>query len=168
MSLPLKTLLLLSWLAVASLADTANTRRLQEGQTSPPATVEQLRWLEGDWLGEGLGGRSAETWQPAHAGSMIGLFRQDRDGEAWFYEFMLLLDHEGTVQLRLKHFSPDGAGWEEKDEYLTFDLVSLEPNVAYFDGLTYRRDGDEMHIYLAMKHEGKVEEVAFRLQRVKE
>ena len=159
-------LFLLILLAVPCLAQTPNTRQLPPQTASPPATVEQLSWLTGNWLGEGFGGElSEETWQPARAKTMLGIFRQHAEGKPMFYELMLLHETGGTVELRLKHFNPDLTGWEEKDKFLTFKLVALEPNTAYFSGLTYRREGDTLRIFLAMRREGKLEEAAFTLKR---
>ncbi len=158
-------LLSLSMLAPA-LAQTTNTRRLPEGSAPPPARVEELAWLTGNWLGTGFGDLSEETWQPPKGGSMLGLFRQHKDGKPMFYEFLLLLETEGTVELRLKHFNPDGTGWEEKDKYLTFRLVALEPNAAYFSGLTYRLQGENLEIFLALKNnDGALKEHSFLLKR---
>lgn len=130
------------------------------------ASIDDFAWLSGDWLGTGFGDLSAETWQPPQGGSMLGLFRQHSDSKPMFYEFMLLLETEGTVELRLKHFSPDGKGWEERDKFLSFKLVSVEKNAAYFEGLTYRRTGDRLDIYLALKgDDGSVKEHVFQLHR---
>jgi hypothetical protein len=158
---------LLLALMPAGLAQTANTRQLPQGGASPPARIEQMGWLQGNWLGTGFGDLSEETWAPPRNGSMIGLFRQHGEGKPLFYELMLLRETEdGSLELRLKHFHPDIMGWEEKDKFLAFKLVALEEKAAYFNGLTYRLEGDKLSIFLALKEDdGKAEEFTFTLER---
>lgn len=166
----MRHLILLLWLTLvhASFAQTANTRQLTD-DGSPPASIEQLAWLTGNWLGTGFGDLSEETWAPPRGDSMIGLFRQHGEGKPMFYEFMLLRETEdGSLELRLKHFNPDGTGWEEKKDIVTFKLVALEENAAYFTGLTYRLEGDKLLIFLALKEDGKVQEHTFTLDRTKQ
>ena len=56
--------------------------------------------------------------------------------------------------------------WEEKDDYLTFSLVSVSENEANFGGLTYRlTEDDRLEVYLAMKRGGAMQEVAFEFER---
>lgn len=162
LALTLLLCLLLSWL---SWADSPNTGQLAEGQPAGKARLEDLAWLEGRWLGTGFGDLSEEHWQPARAGSMLGLFRQHKDGKPLFYEFMQLAQVGDTVEMRIKHFDADLTGWEEKDEFLTFPLIEVKPNEARFSGLTLRREGDRLTIYLAMRHDDKISEAVFSLHR---
>ncbi|MDX1385808.1 MAG: DUF6265 family protein, partial [Thermoanaerobaculia bacterium] len=148
-------------LAAASHADsrlTENTLRLDEGQASPPATLESVAFLAGSWVGEGLGGEVEEVWAAPSGGSMVGAFKLLRDGEPSFYEILLVLEEEGSLVLRLKHFDPDLTGWEEKDDFVSFPLVKMGKNEAWFRGLTYRLVEDELHIFLALRtKEGRKE-----------
>jgi hypothetical protein len=100
---------------------------------------------------------------------MMGMFRL-RKGEAIvFYEFLTLVERDGTVVLKLKHFNPDLTGWEEKTGMVTFRLLKLTPDEASFGGLTFRRMGsDRMQIFLALRDkDGNVREEAFAYDRVK-
>jgi hypothetical protein len=104
---------------------------------------------------------------------MVGAFKLLRSGEPSFYELMLILEEEGSLVLRLKHFNPDFTGWEEKDRAVSFRLVDLQDGAAFFDGLTYRRVGDDrLDVFLAMRRsQGEnaapvFEEVAFSFRRV--
>jgi hypothetical protein len=135
-------LMCLSCLAAAE--DSVKVMRLEEGAVSPPANIESIAWLEGRWVGEGLGGSAEEIIAPAVAGQMMGMFRHLKSDEAInFYEFYIFAEHEGSLTLRLKHFSPMLSGWEEREEFVEFPLVALEINAAYFDGLTYLLGGDD-------------------------
>ncbi|MEO1221684.1 MAG: DUF6265 family protein [Pseudomonadota bacterium] len=116
------------------------TRLGEEGFESPPATLEQMDWLVGQWVGDGIGGAPAmESWMPPTGPTMVGTFIQQTDeGGIEFTEHLYLMEEEGTLVLRLKHFNADLTGWEEKDDMLTFRLVAIEPCVAYFRALTLR------------------------------
>ncbi|EAQ28432.1 hypothetical protein NAP1_12573 [Erythrobacter sp. NAP1] len=129
-------------LAGAGLAQdsTMETRLGDEGSESPAATLEQMDWLVGQWVGDGIGGAPAmESWLPPSGGTMVGTFvQQNEDGGIQFTEHLYLMEEEGTLVLRLKHFNADLTGWEEKDGMLTFRLVAMEECAAYFHALTLR------------------------------
>lgn len=116
------------------------TRVGEEGFQSPPATLDRMDWLIGQWVGDGIGGAPAlESWLPPTGGTMVGTFvQQNEDGAIQFTEHLYLMEEEGTLVLRLKHFNADLTGWEEKDGMLTFRLVAIEDCAAYFHGLTLR------------------------------
>ena len=123
-------------------------RSLEEGAEQPAATIEDLAWLAGRWVGEGLGGTAEDVIAPASGGQMMGMFRHSKaDGSVNFYEFYLFAEKGGSLTVRLKHFSPMLAGWEEKAEFVEFPLVAIEGHAAYFDGLTYvLGDGDRLTV----------------------
>lgn len=123
--------------AIASDAAVA-VRSLEEGAAQPAATIADISWLAGRWVGEGLGGTAEDVIAPASGGQMMGMFRHSKaDGSVNFYEFYLFAEKDGSLTVRLKHFSPMLAGWEEKDGFVEFPLVAIEERAAYFDGLTY-------------------------------
>lgn len=151
----------------AQVGVTGNTVRLDSGATSPPATLAEMAWLTGSWQGEGLGGVVEEIWSPPSAGAMVGAFRLVRNGTTAFYELMTLVEHEGSLVLRLKHFNPDLTGWEEKDETVEFPLVGVDGDWFRFDGLSiHRRSADTMTIYVAISSkDGEDREAAFEYSR---
>jgi hypothetical protein len=136
------------WIAVAAAALAAGqdveVLSLAEGRSSPPARVEDVAWLAGRWIGEGLGGCAEESLSPPVGGQMMGMFRQTKaDGALWFYEFYTIAAKGDSIAMRIKHFNPDMSGWEDKDGFAEFPLVALEEGAVYFDGLTYARDGEK-------------------------
>ena len=147
---------------------TENTMRLDAGSKSAPATLQDVSWLVGHWRGEGLGGQVEETWAPAFAGSMAGTFRLAKDGKLDFSEFFMMMEHEGSLVLKLKHFDREMHGWEEKDNYVTFPLVKVEGRTAWFSGLTYRLDeSGTLHSIVAMKgKDDTFSEGVFKFRRV--
>lgn len=165
----LKTAIALSAVLVTlGSTQTPNTRRLSPGASGPSAALSDLSWLAGHWHGEGLGGKCDEVWLPASGGSMIGTFRLVKDGQLVFSEFLTIVEDSGSLVMKVKHFDPDGTGWEDKDEFVAFPLVELGDEEAYFNGLTLRRlDGDRLEIFLALKQkDGSVREEAFHLRRI--
>ncbi|MGB5295445.1 MAG: DUF6265 family protein, partial [Thermoanaerobaculia bacterium] len=90
-----------------------------------------------------------------------------KDDEVSFYEIFTITEEGSTALLRLKHFNADLTGWEEKNDTVDFPLVALEEGQAFFEGLTYQRQGpDELRVYLAMHTKDKVQEVVFDYKRV--
>ncbi len=121
------------------------TRLGEDGFTSPSATLDQLDWLIGQWLGVGINGATAmESWLAPLGGTMVGTFvQQAEDGTIMFTEHMYLMEQEGSLVLKIKHFNADLTGWEEKGDMLNFRLVAAEPCAVYFHALTLRCDDRE-------------------------
>lgn len=144
--------------SVAQAEDSVEVRSLAEGETSPPATLNDIAWLAGYWVGEGLGGQSADLIAPPAGGQMMGAFRQiTSDGAPQFYEFFLFAEEEGALVLRIKHFTPQMIGWEEKAEYVEFPLVSVEERAVYFDGVTFAMTGEsEMEAAVMVEGQGVI------------
>ncbi len=111
-------------------------------QDAPPkATIADAAWLAGRWAGEGMGGQVQEALSDPVNGQMVGYFTLSRDGKTAFHELILIEEHEGSLRVRVKHFSPGFVAWEEKDDAIDFPLVSVAPGDLVFRGLTFRRDG---------------------------
>jgi hypothetical protein len=133
----------------------------------PKATLEDVRWLVGRWTGTGLGGVSEEIWAEAAGGAMMGMYRLVVDGKVSFYELMNLVEVNGSLVLKLKHFNADLTAWEEKDRFVSFSLVKLTATEVWFSGLTFRRVGDDgLRIFLALRSaDGTIREEEFKMQR---
>lgn len=144
MTIAMAMLLLASPLAAQEIA-APETRTAPVDQAAPDATLAQMNWLVGQWHGDGIGGNPAmESWLPPVGGTMVGTFVQATDdGGILFTEHLYLMEEEGSVVLRLKHFNADLTGWEEQDAMLTFRLVEMADCAAYFRGLTLRCDKGE-------------------------
>ena len=114
--------------------------------------IEQLDFLAGYWIGDGFGGVSEEIWTPSSNGIITGLYRHFSDGKLNFSEFIQISSINDTLALRLKHFHPNLIGWEEKEDFVTFKLKSIEKNKAVFGGLTYELlDPNHLKIQLTMR-----------------
>lgn len=134
---------------------TEHTFRLAAGEAAPLATLEDVDWLVGNWLGTAFEQTFEEVWNPPSAGSMVGLFKLIGNEGVEFYELMLLTVDAGTLSLKVKHFNADFTAWEEKGEFIDFRLVKLEPDAIHFSGLSfYKRDDDGFDGYIVFRSEG--------------
>lgn len=146
---------------------TEHTLQPAPGAPPPSATVADAAWLAGRWTGEALGGRVEESWSPPEGGTMLGHFRLDADGRPRFYELLLLVEERGSLTMKVKHFDPDFAGWEEREACAEFPLAAVEPDALFFSGLTIRRrGGDGLAMALAMRgKDGALREESFVYRR---
>lgn len=136
--------------------------------TSPPANVEQLDWLVGQWEGEGFGGRSQEAWLPSTGDMMTGIFVQSGDHGMQFSELIYIVPRDGSLVIRLKHFNADFSGWEDDsaESPVEFPLVAIEDDAAYFSGLTYELVApDRLEIHLRLSQGGETRIETFRFTR---
>jgi len=94
----------------------------------------------------------------------MGMFRfTDENGDVQFLEFWVL-DASG---MKLKHFDPEFVGWEEKDDFVNFEMIKSEPNKVTMKGLIYERTPENtLKIALDMQQDdGKLTTERFELQR---
>ncbi len=85
-----------------------------------------------------------------------------------FCEILVISPKDESLILRLKHFSSELIGWEDKEKRVEFPLVAITENEAKFDGLLFRRiSPDEMHIIVNVGQGGQSREIKFECQRVK-
>lgn len=151
--------LLLSLQTSAQSNRTENTYRLDDPDNRPPATLADVAWLTGSWEGEAFGSRFEEVWNAPSAGSMVGMFKVFNDEGVSFYEILLMIEEEGSVSLKVKHFTKDFVSWETKEEYVTFRFISADEEAIHFSGISfYRIDDDTMHGFLAMRSGDEVRE----------
>ena len=144
------------------------TKQLAEGSVSPPASINDVAWIEGHWLGEAFGGTAEEIWSAPSGGTMMSSFRLIHENEVSFYEFIVIREIDSTITMQLKHFDNELRGWEEKDKSVTFPLVEISEDAVYFEGLTFKRiSPDEMTVYVLINEEDSINEVTFAYKRKK-
>ena len=149
--------------AFAQNQNSPNTLKLNDEKVRAQATIADVSWISGHWQGEGLGGVCEEIWSPPLGNNMMGMFRFVKDGKLVFYEFETIVEESNSLNLKIKHFSQDFIGWEEKGVSVNFPLISLTAKEAVFDGLRFRKiDDDSLNIFVVIQ--GKEE--AFRFKRM--
>lgn len=144
----------LIFLLIITLSSNMNAQdvlKLEEGMEPGIGKLSDLSWMTGYWKGTGLGGDCDELWLPAVDNSMQGIFRFSKEGILNFSEYMLIVEENNSLTIKLKHFSRTLEPWEEKDKWVSFRLVKIEGQTAYFSGLTYRRENDVLTVSLRMK-----------------
>lgn len=148
-------------------ASAQKVRSLGDG-VSPPAAIAQLAWLEGSWRGEAMGEHVMETYSAPLGGRISGHFVMAKGEDAVsFTELVDYVPHGASLAYRVRHFSPDMTGWEDKTgKPVLFPLVAVENDRWFFDGMTLERTGpDSLTMWVRIDQGGTAQEVPFRLSR---
>ena len=154
-------------LACFAQATFENTLLMDDATVSPNADLSAVAWIAGHWRTEALGGIAEEVWTPPLGGSMMAAFKLSVDGQVKFYELETIIEQEGTLILKLKHFSSELHGWEQKDETVDFRLVKVTDGKVYFDGMTFEKVSDEeMNVYVIIGDGDKRKETKFSYRKV--
>lgn len=144
---------------MAQSPNTEHTFKLDHPGSMPQATLADMSWLVGVWSGPAMGGTAGEVWSPPSAGTMVGSFKLAKDGEVLFYELMLLVEEQGTLSLKVRHFDADFSAWEDKADFVNFRFIKADDDAVHFSGLSfYRVTSDELHVYVALQDGQDVEE----------
>ncbi|MGI9236205.1 MAG: DUF6265 family protein [Woeseiaceae bacterium] len=145
---------------------TEHTYALAPDETRPAASLEDASWLVGTWTGTAFGQKFEEVWNAPSAGSMIGLFKLYSDEGVSFYELLELRVEDGTLSLKVKHFNADFTAWEEKPDFVNFQLVKKEDDALHFGGLSfYRRSADSIDGFIVMRNDDELTEHHLQYQR---
>lgn len=146
---------------------TEHTYKLADGEAAPAATLDDAHWLVGNWRGTAFGQQFEEIWSAPSVGSMVGLFKLYGDDGVAFYEILLLTVEDGTLSLKVKHFSAEFVAWEDKPDFVNFKLVHKEADALHFGGLSfYRRGDDAIDGYIVMKSGDEIRENHLKYERV--
>lgn len=138
---------------------------LDKEQSAGSGSIQDLDWISGYWTGSGLGGDCEELWLPAKDNGMVGTFRFIMNGELIFSEYMNMVEEDGKLSLKIKHFNRDLTPWEEKEDWTIFKFIKTDGQTAYFSGITFHRTGDELKIRMAMTDQGVKSIEEFRFKR---
>lgn len=145
----------------------------QEAQgPAAKATLADVAWIAGHWMGADGGNLSEEIWAPPEGDSMIGMWRYVSSGKARIFELLSITDDGTGPVMRLRHFDPKMVAREEKDRPVTLALVARKKDEATFEGpessgagnvrITYRRLSEKELAATLEKGGGKQE---FRFRR---
>jgi len=157
--------------APAQTKSTEHTLALEKDAKPAAGTLADVAWLAGNWAGPGLGGSCEEIWVAPLAGckEMMGMFRCVRDGKIVITEHMTLVEADGTLAMKIRHFDAAFNAREDKDKPTVFKLVKLDKGVAYFDGVTVQKTDGGVSIYVGLhQKDGSVREAAFPFTKAAE
>lgn len=153
----------------AQIKNTKNTLKLTSSKNQQKATIKSVTWLAGSWSGIGFGAECEEVWSKPKANTMMGMFQMFKDGKILMYEFIQIIEENGSLVLKLKHFNANFSGWEDKDVTVDFPLIKIEGQTAWFDGLTFKRVGNILKTWVSIKQkDGNLEEgtLSFKLNNL--
>jgi hypothetical protein len=143
-------------LFICSLSFSQNTLNYNDEKGSPNATLQDVKWIVGNWTGEALGGICQETWSEPIGNTMMFNFKLVVNGKVAFYELGHIIEKEKTLLLQLKHFDGELKGWEKAEESESFRLVKITTTHVYFDKFTFEKISDnEINIYVVFEESGK-------------
>src|ERR1700722_20146558 len=91
------------------------------------ADLRDLAFMAGHWRGEAAGKQIEETWSLPEQGSMTGMYREMKDGETTFYEFLTIEKTANGPVLLVEHFDPGLHAWEEQGKPITFHIEKFLP-----------------------------------------
>jgi hypothetical protein len=114
----------------------------------PRGDLEPLRWLAGEWQGDGPTGRVEAFWLPPGAGTMAGVLRRIREGRVLGYTLATIVETDGSLVLRFKRFDPGLAGRESQESPTPRRLVSLSDSEVAFEGIRVRRSAQALLVDL--------------------
>lgn len=130
-------------------------RRLQPGAASPRASLADVAWLQGYWIGEMPEGPVEQVRLPPARGQMPAFVRALNDGGIIFYEITTLVERDGSLVIRLRHFGGDLVGWEDGSGAIERPLIAIEGGNLYFDRMTMiRTDADHYTVYFLNMADG--------------
>jgi hypothetical protein len=114
----------------------------------PRSDLEPLRWLTGEWQGDGPTGRVEAFWLPPGGGTMAGVLRRIREGRVLGYAIATVVEADGSLVLRFKRFDPGLAGRESQESPTPRRLVTVSDSEVAFDGIRVRRSGQTLLVEL--------------------
>ncbi|MFO7526506.1 MAG: DUF6265 family protein [Ignavibacteriaceae bacterium] len=96
-----------------------------------PFSLDELKWLSGQWKGEAFGGVAEEIWSKPSSNSMMGMFRLQYDNVDKLYEFLLIEQSGSGISMKFKHIK---SGYDEmENEPILLNLIELNSILAHFE-----------------------------------
>lgn len=149
--------------ASPSSAQQANPRAMirlhVDGRPAPRATIADMAWIEGHWIGDMPEGPVEHVVLGPRFGHLPGFVRALAPKNPIFYEISVFAEVGDSLTLRVKHFTPELAGWEAQAGYIARPLVDRDATNFYFDGITFSRTGpDSFTVYFLNRTDGQERE----------
>ncbi|HMD17917.1 MAG TPA: DUF6265 family protein [Terriglobales bacterium] len=107
--------------------------KLTGSKASQDVSLQDLEFISGHSRGDLDGGIAEELWSEPSGDSMMGVYREVKDGKIQMYEMMTIEQTAKGPVLRLKHFNAGLEGWEDKTQVWNFPLVRFASGAAVFE-----------------------------------
>ena len=117
-----------------------------------------------------MGSQVTETYSAPLGGRITGHFvMADDKGGVAFTEIVDYVAAGRSLSYRVRHFNSDMSGWEDRTgKPVVFQLVAVESNRWFFDGMTLERTGrDALIMWVRIKEGDTTNEVPFRFSRAR-
>lgn len=128
-----------------------------EGQAGPRASLADVAWLQGHWIGSMPEGPVEQFNLSPMFGHLPGFVRAVSPKNVIFYEISLIAEVGDSLSVRVKHFTPELEGWEARESYIDRPLVARDSANLYFDGITYSRTGPDTYVVYFLNRSGTEE-----------
>ena len=149
--------IVLSLMSCSTLAQEKITEHIYkrtEASKLPTGNIEDFDILIGEWHGEDNGSTYDELWMEPMNNTMHGIFRLEKAGEIDFTEYLTIVKDSISYAMKIKHFTAEFEGWEEKDDAVVFRFIKRENNTLYLSGLTADLiDKNNLMIYVAFRQD---------------
>jgi hypothetical protein len=130
-----------------------------------PCSLKGLHWMEGTWRDSDKDSAAEERWVEGPNGRLIGSsWALHKDTPGGVIEAMTLLEEEGRLVMRLRHFDSSLAhAREDKDAPMLFVATNCSHNSVLLEGtgdqsgerFVYTRDKKELKFVGDFIHQGK-------------
>lgn len=101
--------------------------------TSKKGSLNDLKILDGRWLGTFNGGPIEAAWTAPLGNNIVGYIRMIKDDKPALYEIFAFEETENGPVARVKHFKPGLISVEEKDEADTYNFIEAGKNQVLFE-----------------------------------
>ena len=166
----MSALALLIGTAIAQANPAPLTRSRAAGQAPARATIADMAWIVGEWRGERDGGTAGEAYSAPTGGQITGHFYETKGGQVTLMELTQIVEREGGIVFRLRHFNRDLSGWEDKTgKPQEFPLLAIEGKRMFFDGITLDHSVPQtlaFHVRIGGA-DGAPREITYRYRRVR-
>ena len=103
-------------------------------QAGPPATVDQLDWMTGNWAGQLGPNQLEENWIATEGGSIAAMVRMTGSGATSMFEMITIEEVDGSLMLNIQQWDP---GFKPRTESpQTMELEEITTNSVKFRAVT--------------------------------
>ena len=103
-------------------------------QAGPPATVDQLEWMTGNWAGQLGPNQLEENWIATEGASIAAMVRMTGSGATSMFEMITIEEVDGSLVLNIQQWDP---GFKPRTESpQTMELQEITTNSVKFRAVT--------------------------------
>ncbi len=100
----------------------------------PPATIDQLGWMTGNWAGALGPNQLEENWIKAEGASIAAMVRMTGNGATSMFEMITIEEVDGSLMLNIQQFDPGFVPRTPTPQ--TMELAEISENSVRFVAVT--------------------------------